>query len=90
MGSNERYASLAGRILIAVIFLLSGLGKLGNWGGTASMMASKGLPAVQLLLGDEAVAQHEVERDAPEQVVVDPEVRHVDELQTVAEGERLG
>jgi putative oxidoreductase len=50
VGANERYTPLAGRILIAVIFLLSGLGKLGNWGGTASMMASKGLPLVPLLL----------------------------------------
>ena len=45
--------------------------------------------AVELRLGDEAVAQHQVERDAAEQVVVDPEVRHVDELEPVARGEGL-
>lgn len=33
VGANERYTPLVGRILIAAIFLLSGLGKLGNWGG---------------------------------------------------------
>jgi hypothetical protein len=42
--------------------------------------------AVELPLGDEPVAQHQVERDAAEQVVVDPEVVHVDELEPVAGG----
>jgi len=50
MSADGRYAPLAGRILIAVIFLLSGFGKLGNWSGTEAMMASKGLPFVSLLL----------------------------------------
>ncbi len=46
----ERYAQLGARILISSIFLFSGIGKIMNWSGTAAMMASKGLPAVQILL----------------------------------------
>ena len=45
--------------------------------------------AVELRLGDEAVAQHQLERHAAEEIVVDPEVRHVDELEAVAGGEGL-
>jgi putative oxidoreductase len=46
----ERTMTVAGRILLAAIFILSGAGKLMGWSGTAGMMAAKGLPAPQVLL----------------------------------------
>jgi putative oxidoreductase len=41
---------LAGRILLAVMFLLSGLGKLGAYSATAAYMTSAGVPGVLLPL----------------------------------------
>jgi putative oxidoreductase len=43
-------AALVGRILLAIIFIKSGFGKITGFEGTAAYMASKGLPMVQLLL----------------------------------------
>ena len=43
-------AALAGRILLALIFIISGYGKIGGYAGTAGFMASKGLPMVDVLL----------------------------------------
>lgn len=43
-------AALIGRILVALIFIKSGWGKIPGWEGTAGYMASKGLPLVPLLL----------------------------------------
>lgn len=43
-------AALVGRILIAIIFIKAGWGKIGGWEATAGYMASKGLPMVPLLL----------------------------------------
>ena len=43
-------AALIGRILIAIIFIKAGWGKIGGWEGTAGYMASKGLPLVPVLL----------------------------------------
>lgn len=43
-----RFAELAGRLLLAVLFLLSGLGKLGAYGATAAYMSSVGVPGVLL------------------------------------------
>ena len=43
-------AALVGRILLALIFILSGYGKIGGYAGTAGYMASQGLPLVSLLL----------------------------------------
>ncbi len=45
-----KFGPLVGRILIAVIFLLSGIGKIGSFTGTAGFMASKGVPMTDLLL----------------------------------------
>jgi putative oxidoreductase len=53
IASNPRIANAAaliGRILIAVIFIKAGFGKISGWEGTAGYMASKGLPLVPLLL----------------------------------------
>ena len=41
-------AELAGRILLAVIFLLSGLGKIASYSATAAFMASMGVPGALL------------------------------------------
>lgn len=48
----DRYLLIAGRVLLAILFLFSGLGKIMNWSGTETMMAGKGipLPAVALAL----------------------------------------
>ncbi len=43
-------ASLAGRVLLAAIFVQSGYGKIGGFEATAKSMASKGLPAPEALL----------------------------------------
>lgn len=42
--------ALAGRILLALIFIKAGWGKIGGFEGTAGYMASKGLPLVPVLL----------------------------------------
>jgi putative oxidoreductase len=49
MNALNRYGPLAGRILIALIFILSGFGKIAGFEGTAGYIASKGLPLAQLL-----------------------------------------
>ncbi|HXS52780.1 MAG TPA: DoxX family protein [Usitatibacter sp.] len=41
--------ALAGRILIAVIFVISGFGKIGGFEGVAGAIGSKGLPMPQVL-----------------------------------------
>ncbi len=41
--------ALAGRILLGLIFVLSGLGKIPGFAGTAGYIASKGLPVPGLL-----------------------------------------
>ncbi len=46
----NKFGPLAGRTLLALIFLLSGIGKIGAFAGTAGYMASKGLPMVEVLL----------------------------------------
>ena len=46
----ENFGPLLGRILIALIFLLSGFGKITGFAGTAGYMASKGVPMVDVLL----------------------------------------
>jgi putative oxidoreductase len=40
---------VAGRILLALMFVISGAGKLGNIAGTAGYIASAGLPAASVL-----------------------------------------
>ena len=50
---NPTYESLAafvGRIFLALIFVVSGVGKITGYSGTAAYMASKGLPLVEILL----------------------------------------
>lgn len=45
----HRIGPLLGRLLIAQIFLMSGIGKIPGFEGTAGYIASKGLPLPQLL-----------------------------------------
>jgi putative oxidoreductase len=46
----KQYGPLAGRILMALIFLKSGFGKITGFAGTAGFMASKGMPFAEVLL----------------------------------------
>jgi putative oxidoreductase len=48
MHALNRYGPLVGRILIALIFVLSGFSKLMGFEGTLGYIASKGLPLPQL------------------------------------------
>lgn len=50
MNSVRQFAPLVGRILIAQIFLLSGVSKIGGFAQTAAGMAQKGLPLAEVLL----------------------------------------
>src|SRR5258708_37265921 len=45
-----KFGPAAGRFLIALIFLLSGFGKIGGFAQTAGFMAAKGLPMAEGLL----------------------------------------
>jgi putative oxidoreductase len=44
MENWKALANLIGRILLVLIFLQSGIGKIGNFEGTAKYMASHGMP----------------------------------------------
>ncbi|MEX2318064.1 MAG: DoxX family protein [Pirellulales bacterium] len=45
-----RYVAPLGRLLLALIFILSAVGKFNDWQGTAKMLADRGLPAADALL----------------------------------------
>src|SRR6266850_2630969 len=44
----KKVAELIGRVFLAAIFLLSGVGKIGAYAGTAAYMSSVGVPAALL------------------------------------------
>jgi putative oxidoreductase len=44
----RKFSELVGRTFLAAIFLMSGLGKIGAYAGTAAYMASAGVPAALL------------------------------------------
>lgn len=48
--SSQNLAALAARILVAAVFVLSGINKIGDFAGTAAFMSSHGLPMVEFLL----------------------------------------
>ncbi len=50
MNKLENSAELAGRVLLAAIFLLAGLSKITGYEGTQAYMASAGVPGVLLPL----------------------------------------
>ncbi|HSD61912.1 MAG TPA: DoxX family protein [Burkholderiales bacterium] len=47
---TRRFGPPAGRILLALIFVIAGYGKIGSFSGTAAYMASQGLPMSKVLL----------------------------------------
>ena len=53
----QQYLVPAGRVLLSVIFLLSGITKIVDWPGTAQFMQAQGLPMVPLLLGAAIVVE---------------------------------
>jgi putative oxidoreductase len=48
MNTVQKVSELAGRSLLSVLFLLSGVGKIGAYAGTAAYMSSVGVPAALL------------------------------------------
>lgn len=46
----DKFGPLVGRILMSAIFLISGIGKIGNFAGTADYMAHQGVPITELAL----------------------------------------
>jgi putative oxidoreductase len=48
MNTVQKISELAGRSLLAVLFLLSGLGKISAYAGTAGYMSSLGVPGALL------------------------------------------
>ena len=44
----KNFGPLAGRLLIAAIFILSGYGKIGGFEGTVAQIAGKGMPLPEL------------------------------------------
>jgi putative oxidoreductase len=46
----QNAASLAGRVLLGLLFVISGFGKITGFAGTAGYMASKGMPMPEVLL----------------------------------------
>ncbi len=46
----KQYGPLVARVLLAQLFIVSGIGKIGKFGGVAAYMASMGLPMAQVLL----------------------------------------
>jgi putative oxidoreductase len=49
MTTNQNATALVGRILLALMFLLSGIGKIGDFAGTAGYISSVGLPFSSVL-----------------------------------------
>jgi putative oxidoreductase len=49
-GALKSSAELLGRVLLSLLFLVSGLGKLSSYAATAGYMASEGVPGVLLPL----------------------------------------
>ena len=47
-GALEKFTELAGRVLLALLFLLSGLGKLGSYDATAGYMSAMGVSGALL------------------------------------------
>jgi putative oxidoreductase len=46
----KAFAALIGRILLVLIFIQSGVGKIGNFGGTAEYMTKAGMPFASFFL----------------------------------------
>jgi putative oxidoreductase len=48
--AGKQYGPLGGRILLSLMFIISGWGKITGFAGTAGYMASKGMPFSEVLL----------------------------------------
>ncbi len=48
--TQQNVAALVGRILVAAVFVLSGINKMVDFAGTTALMNSVGLPVAELLL----------------------------------------
>ena len=48
--SLQNTAAIAGRVLLGLLFVVSGFGKVTGFSGTAAYMASKGMPMAEVLL----------------------------------------
>jgi len=46
----QNAAAVTGRILLGLLFVISGFGKITGFAGTAAFMASKGMPMAEVLL----------------------------------------
>ncbi|MFZ0639454.1 MAG: DoxX family protein [Candidatus Acidiferrales bacterium] len=57
MNAYDRVLPLIGRILISIVFLLSGIMKLMSWSMVASMMASKGFPIATVMLAGAVIVE---------------------------------
>ena len=57
MNSGKDLVALAGRVAVALLFILSGFGKLAGFAGTAGYIASKGLPMPEALAAIAVVAE---------------------------------
>jgi len=49
MEAQKDWAALLGRMLLVILFFISGFGKIPGYEGTAAYIASKGLPMPQVL-----------------------------------------
>lgn len=54
---SPRILVLAGRVLLSVIFILSGLSKIMDWTGTQQYMAAKGMPFIPILLAAAVIVE---------------------------------
>jgi putative oxidoreductase len=50
MDDARDVAALVGRILLALMFVIAGIGKIGGFADTTALMETAGLPAVKVLL----------------------------------------
>lgn len=50
MSGLQKYAAPVGRVLIAIMFVMSGLGKISGYAGTQGYMESVGVPGILLPL----------------------------------------
>lgn len=57
MKAYDRVVPLIGRILISVVFLFSGYGKLSSFGGSAAFLASKHFPIPSAMLAGAIIVE---------------------------------
>ena len=55
MATLRRFLPLMGRILLSLVFIMSGVHKIMDWGGTADYMAAEGIPLPSVFLAGAVV-----------------------------------